>query len=181
MMVLRFRFSQRRRRATRSRPAIPVQNMSGTPCSMGERRRFLRQAIGGRRRRRNDRFYIGTELWRDRRAAISHVGRRGLRGPVERTVGCGGAGFHGRSMRRCRAAGLGMRQISLGFTQPKPQPYTVSPPPKRFFFESPNAVWAGQRLKRTGPIRGEPKQGRRPWWFGPACVRGTTSSMTPRP
>jgi hypothetical protein len=32
-----------------------------------------------------------TQFWRDRRAATAEVGRRGPGGPVERTVGCGGA------------------------------------------------------------------------------------------
>ena len=35
----------------------------------------------------------------------------------------------------------------------------------RTFFSSPNAVWAGKRLKRTDPIRGEPKPAATPWWF----------------
>ena len=115
-------------RATGSRPALPAQNISGTPCFIWECRRFLRQAIGGRRRRRNDRFYIGTELWRDRRATISRVGRRGLGEPVERTCCCGGAGLYGRSIRRCRAAALGMRQISLGFDHPDRKPGRVLSP-----------------------------------------------------
>ena len=55
-------FSQRRGRAAGSRPAIPAQNMSGTPCFLRERRRFSRQPVGGRRRRRNDRFYIGPKF-----------------------------------------------------------------------------------------------------------------------
>ena len=61
-------------------------------------------------------------MLRDRSSATADVGRRGLGGPVDRTVGCGGAGFHGRKVRRCRAAALGMRQISLGFATPKPEP-----------------------------------------------------------
>ncbi len=47
-----------------------------------------------------------AEILRDRSSATAEVGRRGLGGVVERTGGCGGAGFHGRKLRRCRAAGL---------------------------------------------------------------------------
>ena len=162
-------------RATGSRPALPVQNMSGTPCSRGERRRFLRQAIGGRRRRRNDRFYIGTEVWRDRRAAISQVGRRGLRGPVERTIGYGGAGFLGRRMRRCRAAGLGMRQISLGFDHPDRKPGRVLSPkrvpkPKVCL---PNASWPFIET----PTQSEATEAGGAC-VGPACLRMRTSCKT---
>ncbi len=60
--VLGLGFSQRRGRAAGSRPATPARNMSGTPCSLRERRRFSRPPVGGRRRRRNDRFYIGPKF-----------------------------------------------------------------------------------------------------------------------
>jgi hypothetical protein len=43
---------------------------------------------------------------RDRSSATAEVGRRGLGGPVERTVGCGGAGFHGRIIVVSKAYGL---------------------------------------------------------------------------
>ena len=56
------RFSQRRGRAAGSRPTIPAQAMSGTPCSLRERRRFMRQLVGGCRRRRKGRFYIGPNF-----------------------------------------------------------------------------------------------------------------------
>ena len=67
---------------------------------------------------------------RDRSSATAEVGRRGLGGPVVRTVGCGGAGFYGRTPRRRRAAALGMRKISLDFATPKDRSTQTSLHPK---------------------------------------------------
>ena len=57
--------------------------MSGTPCFLRERRRFSRPPVGGRRRRRNERFYIGPKF-------CATVARRpprlGAAGSAERSI-----------------------------------------------------------------------------------------------